>query len=331
MARYPRKTRGTPGKALLTWLFVGGVATWGVWNYISLQHTMLADGRSSKPAPGGTMQWVESAAAQPPADPFTVDSPPPGVEDDPRGQAAKPPMSPQEALALVDSGTRALNAGNILSGRDQLNQSLPGIPDEAQDGAVRDRLAGINAPIFLGRDVLDGDPYVQMIQVAAGDTFLKLSHRYKVPAEYLEGINPQLTPRNLKPGAGIKVAFGPFHARVVKHASRLDLYARDMYVQSFAVSFDDGNFLPPGLYHVASGGRIALAGAAGPSIAGRRWVMCEGISDGDGEAVAACIYGSAGPRATGSTTLSGVRCSDDLMLRLYNTLVERDSLLRVDP
>ena len=35
----------------------------------------------------------------------------------------------------------------------------------------------------------------------------------------------------------MKVVQGPFHATVVKHEKRLDLYARDQYVTSFAVAF----------------------------------------------------------------------------------------------
>jgi hypothetical protein len=101
-----------------------------------------------------------------------------------------------------------------------------------------------------------------------------------------------------------------------------------MYVNSYQIGFDEGNYLPPGIYRVARGGKIVLGDS---NISNRRWVMCEGVADEDGATVAACIYGSAGPRATGRVGLCGIHCSDEVLSRLYNTLIEQDSLMRVDP
>lgn len=325
MARHYHKNRPAPLRTLAIGLLLASVAVWGVWNAVLLQPALSGTSRMAK-APGKqSMQWVEMAAAQTTGDPFG-DAPRNDAAPAPRlvAEVQRPMLTLEEITGLVDAGSRALEHGDVVTARTQLNAALAGLPNENRQEEIRNRLAGLNTPVFLGPDLLDSDPYVHMASVQPGDSFVKLGHRYKVPAEFIAAINPRLSPRNLRPGAGIKVVFGPFHARLVKHAARLDLYARDMYVRSFPISFDEGNFLPAGMYSVMRGGKIALG-------ADRRWVLCEGLADDGGATVAACIYGSAGPRATGRIGLSGVRCSDEVLGRLYNAFIEQDSLLRVDP
>ena len=325
MAMHSHKRRSSAQRIALVWAFVLIVAAWGIWSAMALHHTLRgAPHGQSRLLAARPMLWVETAEAQLPDDPFKAGPMP----DEDAVQNQRPLLSREEIAALFDSGARALEAGKISAGRDLLNQALAGGPDELQGEALRRRLSALNTGIFLGQDVPQNDPYVRLGAIARGDSLVRLGRQYKVPAELLTALNPQLNPRNLPLGAGIKLVYGPFHVRVEKRAGRLDLFARDMYVQSFPVGFDEGNYLAPGLYHVARGGKIALGGA-GP--ADRRWVMCEGVADRDGGAAAACLYGSAGPRPTGRIGLSGVRCSDEVLRRVYNTLIEQDSLLRVDP
>jgi hypothetical protein len=153
---------------------------------------------------------------------------------------------------------------------------------------------------------------------------LKLGRRFSVPAGLIEQMNPGLNPRNLKPLTGVKVVQGPFHLRVFKRAGRIDLYARDLYVQSFAGQVEEGNFLPAGTYRVSVGSKIRVGE--------RVWVGIEGGGEGGGEMVSGWLYGEAGPRrGRRADVISGVKIADSDLWQLYNVLVEGRSLVRVEP
>jgi hypothetical protein len=120
------------------------------------------------------------------------------------------------------------------------------------------------------------------------------------------------------------VVQGPFHLRIFKSAGRIDLYARDLYVQSFAGQVEEGNYLPAGTYRVERGSKIQV---------GRRvWVGIQGGGETAREAVSGWLYGQAGPRrAKRSDLISGVKIADAELFQLYNVLVEGRSLVRVEP
>jgi len=329
--KYSSKKRRSAGATLVLWGLTALVATWGLWNLLTFARHGAPAATPAAPV-GAPLQWVEPAAAQSAADPFNGNPAPStdaaAAENPAAARPPRPLLAPGQAAMLRDAADRALAAGDSVTGRGLLNQTLGGMPDAQAQDDLRQRLAALNTAVFLGPAVLTGDPYVLRVLVAPGDSFVRLGHKYQVPGELLAAVNPQVSPRKVRAGSLLKVVRGPFHIHVLKGAGRLDLYARDMYVRSFAGSFDEGNYLPAGLYRVRHGGKIMLRGAGSTS---RRWVLWQGAVAGPDEPGSACLYGSAGPRAGGDGGLSGVRCSDEDLAQLYNTLVEQESLLRVDP
>lgn len=229
---------------------------------------------------------------------------------------------------LIEAADDAASIGNTLLQRQKLNEALALIGESARGPEVRQTLAAINTGVFLGVDVFMQDPYALLVSIEPNDSYQRIARRYCITSDLLAMLNPQLSPRQLRPGTGIKVVHGPFHARVVKHDLRLDLYARDMYVRSFPIQLEDGNYLPTGTYRVVPQGRIRLeARDAAPC---REWVGLAGIEPSNRQVSNAWLYGTSGPRG-GNSGLSGVRLDDSDLHTLYNVLAERLSLVRVDP
>jgi len=153
---------------------------------------------------------------------------------------------------------------------------------------------------------------------------LKLGREFGLPAAYLEGINPSLNPRNLKPLSGVKVVQGPFHLSLVKHANRLDLFASDMYVRSYAVELPEGNFLPKGDYRIVAGTKL--------QVGERFWIGFEGTEELTQSVENGWFYGSWGPRGTSARNrATGVHLQDSDLQQLYNVVVETHSQLHVLP
>jgi hypothetical protein len=231
------------------------------------------------------------------------------------------------AEELMARGTKLLDAGRIVEGRAALNGALVQLEKDPRGEGLRQELTALNAGIFLGSTVVAEDPAAKYIEIQPGDSFLKLGRRFSVPAALLEAINPGLNPRNLRPLTGMKVVQGPFHLRVFKSAKRVDLYARDLYVQSFAGLVEEGNYLPSGTYRVSAGSKIRV----GQKV----WVGIEGVGEGGRDMVSGWLYGEAGPRGVGrgkrSELISGVKIADADLWQLYNVLVEGRSLVRVEP
>jgi hypothetical protein len=182
----------------------------------------------------------------------------------------------------------------------------------------------MNASVFLGSAIVPEDPAARYMEIRPGDSFLKLGRQYAVPAAYLEAINPSLNARNLKPLTGVKIVRGPFSLRLVKHAERLDLYARDLYVRSFGTTFPEGNVLPRGDYRIAAGTKI--------QVGARAWIGFEPADSATEDAASGWIYGSSGPRgSTARDHQSGIQVADRELLQIYNVVVEGRSHLYVEP
>jgi hypothetical protein len=242
-----------------------------------------------------------------------------------------PPIDPLPAYdpalapdALVALGHAALGAGRIPEGRAALNAALARTQDPALAQSLRDLLASLNAPIFLGTDILPDDPLACYIDIEPGDSFLRLGRDFAVTPAYLEALNPALNSRHLKPLSGVKVVQGPFRGRILKAAARFDLYLLDLYIRSYQISLPEGNFLPSGHYRLTPGNKIQV----GP----RLWIGFEGLDDATRAVDVGWIYGSWGPRGnTPKNRASGLCLADDDLQQLYNVLVESRSHLLVEP
>jgi len=232
---------------------------------------------------------------------------------------------------LIARGKADLAAGRTSAGRYAFNEALARTTDEAEGAQLRQALAGINRSIFLSTALLPDDPSARLVPIHSGDNYLSIARSYGITTAFLQILNPTLNPNNLKPNTGIKIVQGPFAARVVKHANRLDLYARDQYVASFTIEFPEGNYLPRGEYQVAPGTKLQLAGASRSSTE-RTWIGFRGIDEATEPVTNGWLFGSAGPRGNDAKNrATGIHLADGDLQQLYNTLTESHSRLTVLP
>jgi hypothetical protein len=324
MSRYRRRSKPLWIRLSL-WAAGLAIVGWGLWQFATFRRTLIAKAQEPPAAidvaPLPDVPAPQATPPQPLAVPAESLPPAPPAEED-------PPAAPrQNPLQLTTEGTTALDAGRILEGRSTLNTALAQLPDTPANATradqLRAQLTALNAPIFLGSALLPEDPLAHYIDIQRGDSFLKFAHDYQVPAPFLESINPTLNPRNLKPLTGIKIVRGPFTLRLVKHALRLDLYLHALYIRSFPIHLEEGNFLPRGLYRIKPGTKLQV----GP----RQWLGFEGTEPATRDLSAGWIYASAGMRGPIDDHTTGFQVSDADLHQLYTVLVESHSTLRILP
>jgi LysM repeat protein len=298
------------------------IVGWGLWQFAAFRRTLIAKAAetpvavNTSPLPDPPSIDTKSAPplalpadSTPPSDPLPLDGP------------AQAPF--QNFGQLTAKAASAFDADRIIEGRTAMNAALQQLGDDPRADQLRAQLAALNTPVFLNSALLPEDPLAHYIDIQRGDSFLKFAHDYKVPAAFLESINPNLNPRNLKPATGLKIVRGPFNLRLVKHASRLDLYLRDLYIRSFPIELEDGNYLPRGAYRIKPGTKLQL----GP----RQWLGFEGIEPATQNLSAGWIYASAGMRGPIDDHTTGFRVSDADLNQLFAVLVESHSTLHILP
>lgn len=344
-------------RLLVIWGAFSLVFAWSIWQFAQFIRAVKQESQALTATPrveSSSDQPIEHAIQRPrlettPLDigePLTVDVPDeatgnpdatqPAVsspESGPMIVPAEPTTMPafdleRELTMLLDGAESDLETNNLAARRSKLNDALLLLPDNERAVDVRRKLSLLNSGIFLGPLLWPEDPYAQLVPIYPGDTFARIARRYSIPAELLPVLNPQLSARNLRPNTGIKVVFGPYHARIVKSQKRVDLYVRDMYVTSVPADIEDGVYMPRGTYRVRVNGRVLMD----PIRKKVRYISIEGIDESSRGVQAAWLYGSAGMPAAGKTrSPSGVHFTDDDLYKLYTVLLEVDSLVRVDP
>ncbi len=311
------------------------VAAWGLWQFSNFRQKLLAD----VPAPVHSSVAAEDPSAEVQTlmlddsrttDPWANATTPTlgavvgeaaGAGRGEAGAAAAPARTPDEWLTM---GSTLLNQNRVPQGRAALNAALLILGNDTRAPILRQQLAAMNTNIFLGAAIVPEDTAAPVVEIRPGDSFLKIGRRYDIPAGLLESLNPGVNSRSLRTGGGIKVVQGPFHLRYTKSGRRLDLYARDLYVKSYDAIVEEGDLLPRGTYRIKAATKITVGGTV--------WVGFEGVSAEARQITIGWIYGSSGPRLGRNRGLpSGLKVSDEDMRQLYNTVVESDSLLRVEP
>jgi hypothetical protein len=317
---------------IATWAVILLIAGWGLWQFADVLKTVLAQRQQSAtaedPAPNDSKSPPPTTipATTHPTDALIL--PPPLANDTaPLPDDAPPttaPLSTEDPTDLISKATALLDNNRTVEGRTLLNTALSLLEDDPRAPHLRQQLTDLNTPIFLGSAILPDDPAAHLITIESGDSFLKLARKYSVPAQLLEIINPSLNPRNLKPLTGMKIIQGPFNLRLVKHAARLDLYLRDLYIRSFPIQLEDGNFLPRGAYRIKPATKIQLTPL-------RTWIGFHGTDSTTRDITLGWLYGSPGPRASNDDQTSGIKLADADLAQLYNVLVESHSTLHVVP
>ena len=150
----------------------------------------------------------------------------------------------------VKKADEYLAAGQILQARELYNSALHGISGlgEHEAHGLRQDLAQLNAHTLLGTGVLPDDPAASIIAVTAGDTLGSIADNYRLTLALIEELNPAVHPADLRAGQPVKVLLGPFDARVVLHAHRIDIMLHHLYVTSFKMQLDDTLPVNPGVY-----------------------------------------------------------------------------------
>jgi hypothetical protein len=334
MMRSTRHKKRPLWVAIPLWACLLAFAAWGLWQFAAFRQKLLADVQPPRAAPAApspdpnseiqTLFLDDNRITDPWAD-ATTPVLGAGAGNDPDlaadNHAPDNSRTPEEWMTL---GSSLLNQGHVAQGRAALNAALQTLGADTRAPILRQQLATLNEGVFLGSAVVPEDPAAPFIEIQPGDSFLKLGRRFFIPAPLIEKLNPNLNPRNLRPGTGIKIVQGPFHLRFAKAAHRLDLYARDLYVKSFSAQVQEGDFLPRGVYRMKAASKI--------NVGAKFWIGFEGAS-ADARAISiGWIYGSPGPRLGRNNGLaSGLKVGDDDLRQLYNALVESRSLLKVEP
>ncbi|HMD54512.1 MAG TPA: LysM domain-containing protein, partial [Phycisphaerae bacterium] len=152
----------------------------------------------------------------------------------------------------IEKARELIDQGDIPGARETLNGALEQISDldipEASE--IRQTLMQINKGTLLGTGVLPSDSLAKMVTVEQGDTIDYLADLYRISVAELLNLNPQIDPDQIQVGTMLKVLLGPFDARLVLHAARLDIYDGKMYILSYNVEFMTPVLPSPGEYNI---------------------------------------------------------------------------------
>ncbi len=218
------EARRTPGR--------DGAPSWA-----QLDGTNSADrrsrGRTVRPPSGVRVLQMRGGAPQI----SRVAHPRPTVAQQTAALAGLFNKNPAHIDQQIAQGRALLFAGHVLRGRALLNTSLAELAGSGtrRAAALRRELRRLNRGFFFSPTVRAGDPCAFLIRVRPGATLSALARHYHISELLLKMMNPAVHWRLLRVGMALKVVRGPFNARVVAHAGRLELYARRMFVCAWPV------------------------------------------------------------------------------------------------
>jgi hypothetical protein len=176
------------------------------------------------------------------------------------------PVSKAPAVSTgnaLSDGKAQLEAGNLLAGRQILNDALIANKfSEADAQTAKALIAQANDTIIFSPRRFPEDPFQGSYTVKPGDLPMKIASRCDVTWELLGRVNGISDPRRLRASQTLKTIKGPFHAVVSKSRFTLDLYLGSpgehgsMYVRSFAVGLGRHGSTPTGTWMLAPGGKL---------------------------------------------------------------------------
>lgn len=250
-----------------------------------------------------------------------------------------------QAEAFIAEAVDALKAkpARIIEARDRFNETLSMTMNPEQREFVAEQLARLSQQWLFSRQIYPEDNLCSSYRVQPGDLLSNIGKRFNVPYEILMQINKIPRPEALQSGQTIKIIKGPFHARIYRSTFTMDLYLRDIYIQSFVVGLGKPDFqTPTGLWRVAPGGKLISPTWTDPDTGktyeaedadyplGSRWLGLEGIN---GDAVGRrgfAIHGTKDPDEIGIAGSRGcIRLHNGNAILVYNLLAEGESLIEV--
>lgn len=153
-----------------------------------------------------------------------------------------------------------LGSGDLIAAREALNSALrvPGA-DERELAVVMTDLSSLNAELFFGPKVYEGDPIAATYTIEPGDSLQGITNKLGLACDWrlIQRINKIQSPNRIRVGQQLKVVQGPFHAVIDKSAYRLDVYAGPpgsaeqwLFIRSFDVGLGEDNSTPVGRFIV---------------------------------------------------------------------------------
>jgi len=170
-----------------------------------------------------------------------------------REKAARGPESLDTALHVGTSIKTAqvqLSNGDVVEARNTLNAFLAEHPEEAAADEARALMTSIAERTIFGGDLVERDPLVARYTLQPGDSLVSVAKVYTVPPKFLMRLNGITDVRFLRAGQSIRVVRGPFHAKICKSQSRLDVFLQDSYACSYSIAVSASPGLPTGVWRV---------------------------------------------------------------------------------
>lgn len=249
-----RRRRTTKSSHTLIWLLAVVAGLWAGYRFTTGRAAESA-ASAARLKPAASRSSTITAAVVEPQD---IDAPQRVYIDDPIDsiRVAAPETSRHSALspeALLSRAASAMEQGQWIVARTEMNAALANLDqDDPRSTSLRRQLSDLNQPIFFGADVLPDDPYAPLITVHAADTLDALARHYQIPLRLLQRVNPGITARRMRAGTSLKMIRGPFNAIIHTASSTLDLYCRDLFVCSSAISAEEASYAPHGVYAVSA-------------------------------------------------------------------------------
>lgn len=170
-------------------------------------------------------------------------------------------VQPGSDVAAWMANARAhLNEQNLVEAREALNSALrvPGATERELD-LIRGDLSALNAELFFGPKVYEGDRIASTYTIKSGDSLQRITYDLGLACDWrlIQRINKIQNPSRIRVGQKLKVVQGPFHAVVDKSDYRLDMYAGPpgspdnwVFIRSFDVGLGEDDSTPVGRFVV---------------------------------------------------------------------------------
>ena len=149
--------------------------------------------------------------------------------------------SVNEPQTLYDSAHVALQAGDLLTARKDLEQIIDTFPNISNLSVIRKEWGNLMMRI-IHSDALS--PEAMLYEVLPGDALEKIARNHGTTIELIKERN-KLKTNNIKPGQKLSLWNHPFTIEVFKASNRLDLKLGNNIIKEYAVSTGKSNTTTP--------------------------------------------------------------------------------------
>ncbi len=252
---------------------------------------------------------------------------------------------------LMAEGMDLVAEGRYVEGRRVLSEVLFNPQHDlssADAQTIRDTLASVNQKLIFSTEIVSGDTLAEYYEVQSGDLLSYIAPRYKIPYQFVERIN-NISANRLRVGEKLKLIKGPFHARIIKHEYRLDVFLRNsagamIFVCSYPVGLGEEDSTPIGKWRIASGRKVRNPDWRNPRTGryyaandpanpiGEYWMAIEGIDEHTRGHKSYGIHGTIDLDSIGSQASMGcIRLRPKDIEQLYYMMLDGESIIEIVP